>query len=837
MRVTRAQVAVCLVVALAVGTASGAAIAATGNIRSLDVYGRDRPALPTQILDRHGRLITEFFRDQKREIVRVEDISPNLIKALLTREDRHFFVHPGFRVPDTVRAAWNMVAGRFWSGGSTITQQLAGTVYADRTEITIRRKLVELWWAIQLERWLTKNEIMERYLNLVYFGEGTYGVAAASQFYFKHSARDVSLAEAAMLVIQLNRPGGNSPINHPNRARILQREILNQMVTLGFAAADDTDLSFRRYWDNYDFTRSNRSTAFLERADAAPYFSEYVRGLLDELLLGSMDVYQDGLIVHTTLDLDYQRTAEAVLTRHLQRVNDARRGAAEARLEAADRRFLPLVDLLSLSFNVADLRVAGVRERKQGSDRFINELAPTLDLLGMTLASDDLRFISRVAYDRVAQESKRTQVEGAIVTVDARSGHVLAMVGGSKFETGNQFNRAAQARLQPGSAFKPLYYSAAISSRDFTPASMIVDAPVAFINDDGSEYVPLNYKGEWEGPVLLRTALARSMNVPSLKVLDAIGFDAAIDRASRMLGISDPQEIEATFPRKYPLGLGVISVSPLQMARAYATFVNEGQAVTPLAIQYIEDRRGRMVLETEKELRARQRAARRERQVMSPQVAYVMTNLLRSAVQWGTLRWASSQVGGFETETGGKTGTTQNWSDAWTVGFTPQQATAVWMGFDEPGETLGVNLTGATATGPTWAEYMKAIEPEQPQQFARPASGLIEVTVSARSGLLPAGAPGEEIIPEIFLTGTEPKERDRLLVFESERRAEVVANLRSSLQAIDLGPPLGLAVEAPRLGVGSLGGGRRAPPGVAGVAAGGAAEPAAGRPLTNPLLD
>ena len=221
---TRVDAAICLLVALVVGAACGVAIAVTGNIRSLDVYARDRPALPTRILDRNGRLITEFFRDQKREIIRVEDISPHLIQALLTREDRHFFRHPGFRIPDTVRAAWNMVSGRFWSGGSTITQQLAGSVYADRTEITIRRKLVELWWAIQLERWLTKNEILQRYLNLVYFGEGTYGVEAASQFYFKHSARDMSVAEAAMLVIQLNRPGGNSPINHPNRARTLQRE-------------------------------------------------------------------------------------------------------------------------------------------------------------------------------------------------------------------------------------------------------------------------------------------------------------------------------------------------------------------------------------------------------------------------------------------------------------------------------------------------------------------------------------------------------------------------------------------------------------------------------------
>ncbi len=790
---TRIGVVVCLLVATAVGTAVGLSMAGTRNIRSLDVYERDKPALPTQILDRHGRLITQFFRDQKREIIRFEELPPHLIQALLTREDRHFFEHRGFRIPDTIRAAWNMVTGRFWSGGSTITQQLAGSIYADRTEITIRRKLVELWWAIQLERWLTKNEILERYLNLVYFGEGTYGVEAAAQFYFKRSARDVSLAEAAMLVIQLNRPGGNSPINHPNRARVLQREILNQMVERGSATAEEADFSFEQYWENYDFTRSNRSTAFLERADAAPYFSEFVRGQLDELMLGSMDVYQDGLIVRTTLDLDYQRAAQATLASHLERVNDTRANSANERRTVADTTFLPMVDLLSLTFNVNDIRVAGIRERKQGTERFVNELAPTLDLLGMMLDVRDLHAISAAAYGRGERAARRTQIEGALITLDARSGHILAMVGGSGFNTGNQFNRATQAKLQPGSAFKPLYYSAAISSGRFTPATMIADAPVVFENDDGSPYIPLNYKGEWTGRVLLRTALARSMNVPSLKVLDAIGFDAAIERASRMLGIEAPDEIEATFPRKYPLGLGIIAVSPLQMARAYATFANAGQAVTPLAIQYVMDRNGRMVLEVEKELRARQKAARQERQIMTPQTAYIMTHLLQSTVQWGTLRWASGLAGGFATETAGKTGTTQNWSDAWTVGFTPRQVTALWMGFDERGETLGLNLTGATAAGPAWAAYMKAVEPRQPLHFIRPQTGLIEVTVNARSGLLPSGAAGEQIIQEIFLAGTDPKERDTLLAYESGRRADIVGNLRRAIRFVDTGPPLALA--------------------------------------------
>ena len=818
----------CSLVATATGVLLGLAVATTVNIRGVDEP--DQPALPTQILDRHGRLITEFFRNEKRELIRIEEIPPHLIHAMLTREDRHFFEHRGFRIPDTLRAAWNMATGQFRSGASTITQQLAGSLYADRSEISIRRKLVELWWAVQLERWLTKNEILERYLNLVYFGKGTHGVEAASQFYFKHSAREVTLAESAMLVIQLNRPGGNSPITYPNRARPLQREILNQMVELGYATQEQADLSFQQYWDNYDFTRSNQATAFVERKDAAPYFSEYVRQRLDELLLGSMDVYKEGLIVHTTLDLDYQHTAQAVLARHLRQVNDNRAATAGTRLEVADQNFLPMLDLLSLTFNLEDIRIAGIREQKQGTRRFVRGLAPTLDVLGMMLDADKLRFLAQVAYQRDEQEAKRTQVEGALVSLAPATGHILAMVGGSKFETGNQFNRATQAKLQPGSAFKPLYYSAAISSRRFTPASMILDAPVVFLNDDGSNYVPLNYKGEWQGRVLLRRALAKSMNVPSLKVLDEIGFDAAIERAGRMFGITEPEEIEATFPRKYPLGLGVVAVTPVQMARAYATFANQGKAVTPLAIQYITDRHGRILLEVEKELRAQQKLDQDALRIMSPQVAYIMTNILQSTVEWGTLRWARGQVGGFDTAIAGKTGTTQNWSDAWTVGFNPEVVTALWMGFDERGETLGLTLTGATAAGPAWAQYMKAIQPQGEVQFIRPDTGLIEVTVNARSGLLPTGAPDEEIITELFLIGTDPKERDTLAALESDRQRTIKRNIRTALLTVDLGP-------APRIELAPLSPLVGTAPATGDTVGGGTGTPAPGRPGSNPLLD
>lgn len=807
--------AVLLILTAGVGAGLGLAFAGTRNIRGLDIYETGRPALPTQILDRHGRLITEFFSVEKREIIRFEELPPHLIDALLTREDRHFYRHPGFRVPDILRAAWTTLRGRFGGGASTITQQLAGTLFADRSEITLRRKLRELWYAIQLERWLTKDEILERYLNLVYFGEGTYGVEAAAQFYTGRSARDVTVAEAAMLVVQLNRPGGNSPFTNPNRARELQTLILGQMVELGYVSAAEAERSLADYWDGFDYTRSNATSAFYERVDLAPHFSEYVRLQLEDLLLGSLDVYRAGLIVHTTLDLDHQAIAEAVMEEHLTRVNDLRNAQRGTRIAVSEDEYLPLVDLLSLAFDVDRLRVGNHANRVAGRALFDAELGPALDVLSLIWDTGKIKALTRRARDERTLRQRRVDVQGALVSIAPSTGHVLSMVGGRDLERGNQFNRAVQSKVQPGSAFKPLYYSAAVSSGAITPATMLLDAPVVFRNDDGTLYAPLNYLGEWQGRVLARDALKHSMNVPSLRVLDLIGFDAAIDRAARMLGITDPVEVEATFPRRYPLGLGVITVSPLQMARAFATFVDQGRAVEPVAIRYVEDRDGRVVLEVEKELRDRQRAAGDRLRIMDPAAAYLMVDLLSSTVKSGTLTAAAGRVGGLDFPVGGKTGTTQNWADAWTVGFTPHVVTAVWMGFDEPGESLGQNLSGGRAAGTTWADYMQRIHADLPAaDFVRPASGLIEVAVNARSGLLPAGEPREPIVRELFLIGTEPRARDTLTGAEAASRAVTVGNLRRALATIDADTPPFEPLDAPAAGTGQ-------------------SEPAAG----NPLLD
>jgi len=787
------------VLAITIGIALGLALATTKNIQNAENLQDIKPALPTQILDYQGRVITQFFSEEKREIVSIDEIPKHLIDAVLTREDQYFYQHKGFRIVYILQALLDIVSGRAFRGGSTITQQLAGTLYADRTDISLKRKLVELWWAIQLERQLSKNEILERYLNLMYFGHNTYGVEAASQFYFKHSARDISVAESAMLVIQLASPALYSPINRPERARKIQKEILDQMVELGYVSAEEADLSFMEYWDSYDYTRSNITSAWFEREDKAPYFSEYIRQRLEEMLLGSMDLYKEGLVVHTTLDLDKQRIADEVMEKWIRIVNNQHQVQSTNRLGYADSTFLPIVDLLSLTFNIDGIRFAGSKQNAKARNFFLEQMNPVLDIGASLFGIEELKYLTRVGYAKEADKSKKTQVEGALISIDTKTGHILAMVGGSKFESTNQFNRAVQSTVQPGSSFKPLYYSAAISSRKVTPATMIVDAPVVFWNDDNTPYIPLNFKGQWKGRVLLRQALAHSMNVPSLKVLDTIGFDAAVSRASTLLGITDPADIESIFPRKYPLGLGIVKINPLQMARAFATFPNQGRLIEPVAIRYVEDRNGKLVLEPEKELRNRQMRAGRSLQAMTAQEAYIMVSLLQSTVKSGTLRWAASTVDGFGRPAAGKTGTVQNWSDAWTVGFTPQITTAVWFGFDELGYSLGVNQTGATVAGPAWASYMKQAHEGLPvEEFTRPNSGLIEVTVCASSGLLPTKYCNEGTVQEIFLTGTEPRDFCDLHKFEAERNETLKSNIKGSIL---LGDPLPAEPLIPDLGI------------------------------------
>ena len=751
--------------AIILGSLLGLGLSETVNIKNTEYITSFDTALPTKLLDINGELITEFSSDEKREIISLNRLPQHMLDALLTREDRIFYKHHGFSFKAVMRAVVGKLTGKSLGGGSTLTQQIAGTLYCDRTEMSIMRKIKELWWAIQMERHLSKNEILELYLNKIYFGGGTYGVNAASKYYFGHSAEEITPAEAAILVIQLSNPAFYNPFDHPNRAMDRQRDVLNSMVHAGYIAREEADESFDEFWSNFDYTRTS-SSAYMMRDDKAPWFSEFVRRELGGMIYGSQNIYTSGFTVNTTLNLKHQGHAQRIMEKYIRIANERYQAEHSSRSGMAFSTYIPMTELVSLVFNLPAIKVSEQRAQAIANASYKNQINPILDVVSMMTGIDSLKIsVINKANAETKKESEKTTIEGTMVSIENDTGYITALVGGSKFDQENQFIRAVQARVQPGSTFKPLYYTEAINSRKFTPVTPISDTPVVFHTADGKPYIPLNFKGEWEGDVEVWYALCRSMNVPSLKVLDGIGFDAAINRAVSLLGISKEELPTRAFIPGYPLGLGVVSVRPIEMARAFSIIASSGKEITPMAIRTVEDRNGNVIMNPEREIREAQKAKGDAIQVLSPQTAFVMEKMLENTVNGpGTLS-AQSWKFDYKTENGqkytihagGKTGTTQNWADAWTVGFTPYNTSAFWFGFDKPGQSLGLKITGATLAGFAWGDYMREIHRGLPaKDFNKPAEGVIQVTVCSVSGKIATPECGNHVTTQWILEGTQP---------------------------------------------------------------------------------
>ncbi len=752
---------------VSMGALLGWALSETKNIENSEYISEFDTALPTKLLDINGELITEFASDEKREIISFQQLPQHLIDALITREDRIFFSHKGFSVKAVMRAIFGKLTGKSLGGGSTLTQQIAGTLYCDRTDMSYTRKIKELWWAIQMERRYSKNEILELYLNKIYFGGGTYGVNAASKYYFGHGATEITPAEAAILVIQLSNPAFYNPFDHPNRAMDRQKDVLSAMVSNGYITQEQSDQSFDNYWDSFDFTRTSTS-AYMMRDDKAPWFSEYVRRELGNMIYGSDDIYTSGFTVNTTLNLQHQQIAQSVMEKYIDIANTRYKKEHSSKSDIAFNTYVPLTEMLSLLFDIPSLKTSEKRAEQVANNTYVSQINPVLDVISLLTGQDKLKVnIINRATAIAKQEDEKTTIEGTMISLNHENGYIDALVGGSKFDSDNQFIRATQAKVQPGSTFKPLYYSAAIDSKKYTPTTQISDTPVVFHTADGKPYIPLNFKGEWEGDVSLWRALTRSMNVPSLKILDGIGFEAAIDRAVALLGIPKNEIASRAFVPGYPIGLGVCSVRPVEMARAYAIFANGGKEITPMAIRTVEDKNGNVILNPELDIRKEQAAKGEKIQVISPQTAFVMTKLLEQTVNnGGTLaaqawhfNYRDENKNRYTMPAAGKTGTTQNWADAWTCGFTPYYAAAFWFGFDKPGQSLGLNITGATLAGYAWGEYFDKIHENLPlKDWNKPLEGVIECTVCSESGQILTEACGDNKTTQWYLKGTEPTE-------------------------------------------------------------------------------
>ena len=754
--------------ALLFGTALGLLLAHTTNTVNTENFTEFTTALPTRLLDINGEVITQFASDENREIISFTRLPQHMLDALITREDRVFYEHNGFRLKAIIRAVVGVVTGKSLGGGSTLTQQIAGTLYCDRTEKSLTRKLKELWWAIQMERRWSKNEILELYLNKIYFGGGTYGVNAASKYYFGHDATRITPAEAAILVVQLSNPAHYNPFDYPNRAMARQQDVLEEMVNAGYLTQDQATQSYDDFWVNFDYTRIN-SSAYYMRDDKAPWFSEYVRRELAGMLYGTDDIYTSGFTVHTSLNLKHQQAAQEIMERHIAEANTSYQNSSNLRKNSAADTYIPMTELISLVFNLPQLKTSEQYIENKALSTFNSEINPILDVMSLMFGLEEMKLaVVNKANALNQKESGKTTIEGTLISVENSTGYITALVGGSEYSSSNQLIRATQAKIQPGSSFKPLYYSAALDSGQFTPSTLMSDTPTVFRNADGKPYIPSNFRGTWKGDVQLWYALATSMNVVSVKVFEAIGYNAAIDRAVALLGIPEEEIPSRGFNPYLSLALGTCSVRPVEMARAFAIFGNQGKEVDPIAVLFIEDRNGKVILSPERDLRLEQQAKGEAIQVISPQNAFLMTSMLQKTLNsGGTLhrgsgygtrfRYKDANGRSYTMPAAGKTGTTQNWADAWAVGFTPHITSALWFGFDIPGQSLGTEITGSTLAGVAWGEYMQVANEDYPYKtFPKPQTGLVQAEVCSVSGKIRTEACENHRITQYFMVGTQP---------------------------------------------------------------------------------
>ena len=649
----------------------GAAGAVFGIVQWL---GRDLPSpdqltaiqtpVKTLVFDDRGRVLHEFYKEN-RSVIPLRLVPRNLINATLSTEDRNFYEHWGVDLWGVARAAiTNVLKMRRAEGGSTITQQLARNLFLTH-ERTITRKLKEIALAMRIERAYSKDQILQMYFNQIYFGEGAYGVEAAAKTFFGKPIQDLTLPECALLAGLPANPSLYSPRRRPNAALARRSKVLrNLLVTKSITQVE---------FDNAIHAPLGVTTVRYSN-DRAPYFVEMIRQHLEERY-GSNAVYESGLKVYTTLDIDLQQVAERALEKQLTSLE------AELRLKETRANFVP----------------------PEGDSARAAEGTPYL--------------------------------QGALVAIDPHNGSIRALIGGRDFNQSN-FNRAVQARRQAGSAFKPFVYVAAMDN-GFRPTDVIVDEPVSFPAGDGTLYQPANYDRTFRGPVTLRYALQQSINIPAIKLLRKVGTSLVASYARRM-GIRSP------IGQNLSMALGSSEVTLLELTSAYCVFANSGVRNDPLFILRVEDRNGTVL----------EKNAPRPTEVLSAQTAAVMTSMLESVMDHGTGHPARDR--GFLLPAAGKTGTMDEYMDAWFEGYIPSLVCGVWVGYDVK-KTIGANMTGARAALPVWTDFMIGATRGRPtENFSMPA-GMVTRQVCAETGMLATDAC-PDVTNEMFSEGSEPTE-------------------------------------------------------------------------------
>ena len=741
VRVARnAGLIILFTLAAMLGLASGVFFAYAGDLPQISALDDYAPSTISRVYGSGGEVVGEFAI-QRREIIAYEAISPRLKQAIIAAEDDSFEQHFGLSIPRIVVTLVKDILERRKAGGaSTLTQQLARKLFLT-DEKTWERKIKEAILAIQIEKRYTKNEIFTLYCNQMYFGHGVYGVQAASRLYFGKPAKDLALEEAALIAGILQGNVRQSPYVNMDAAIRRRNYALGRMADVGFIRTDEAEEAKKKPI----VLRGEPSAP----PSIAPYFVEEVRKEL-EVRYGAKQLYENGLAIQTGLDGSLQEAANRALDDGLRRI-DKRRGfraprrnvvaeghdVATFRLARWDRPMrdgdvvpavVQAVDAATIEARAGSLRIA---IDKKGF-AWTNKPAATALVKPGDLIEARLAAIDAAARTASASLEQPPLVEGAVLALDNRTGQVRAMVGGHSFER-SKFNRATQAMRQVGSSFKPIVYTAAID-RGYTPVSMIVDEPVSFSPGPGQPlYSPQNYDHRFEGPVTLRHALEDSRNVPAVRLMDQLGPRQVIAYARR-LGLQSP------IPPYLPVALGAAESTLIEMTSAFAVFPNQGVHMQPYSVLKVTDREGNVLEENRPEPKDAIRA----------DTAYVMTNLLRGVVQRGT----AARAAALDWPIGGKTGTTDDYTDAWFIGFDPDITIGVWIGLDQK-KPIGHNVTGAEGALPIWIDVMKAWigDRKEPPKFDPPGN-IVFVAVDKAGASAAEGTPGS--ISEAFIAGTQP---------------------------------------------------------------------------------
>lgn len=716
------------------------------------------PPSVSQVYGDDNTLVGEFYLE-RRTVVPVSKIPRKLIQAFVAAEDSNFYQHKGLDYMGIMRAVVkNILTMSKKEGASTITQQVAKSMLLT-PEKKFSRKIKEAILAKRMEDKLSKEEILYIYLNQIYLGAGSYGVQSAAETYFDKDVDTLNLAEMAMLAGLPKAPNSYSPIKHLEKARERQAYVLERMVKEGYITQAEAD-----HARNTPIVVKSRKKV---NSDESAYFLEHLRIQLEEKY-GEDALYKGGIKVYTTMNAGMQKAAYDSIINGLKAVDKRQgfRGAVRFVAENEVDRFCKQVED---GIDTASLKTAatylGVVVGVQNGDLLVRvgdrtgtlprknmAWAGKLDLVdswekpesaakGKFLTKGAVIEVSVVAPDvnktgAVYALDQEPEAQAAIIAIDPKTGAVKAMVGGRDFKK-SQFNRALQAKRNPGSAFKPIIYGAAID-KGMSPATIIDDSPVEYDSGKEQAWKPKNYDNVYRGPVTMREALTNSINVVSVKILDSIGVDTAIEFAKK-LGITSPLAANLT------LALGSSSVTPAELTSAYCVYASGGFKTAPYFITKVTDASGKVLEENPPPAPV---------PVVSPETSFIMTNLMESVVNSGTGQRARA----LGRPVAGKTGTTNDMKDAWFIGYVPQLVAGVWVGFDQE-RSLGSGGSGGQAAAPIWTEFMQRAVGGMPvESFAQPEN-VTSATINPTTGqLVPDGTPGS--VQESFISGTEPSHYD-----------------------------------------------------------------------------